>query len=280
MKLILISLLILSLWVLLTSLFYSQKLKLLVKKQVSQAMAFDKFEKLIVGSGLARFRCYNSLVHIVVSVLTSLTSYNIARMRLGVIASLTCALMGALIPTILLRVSTERREMETRQEALNFYAIFKNYAATGYEIFTAFKACIPELNEPYKQVITRMIMRYEMRVDPVTCLQLAGEELALPELKSFFQTLIVQYVEGGDIIKLTNEFLRDLGELMELDQQENAEDQKTNFGIYLLTALDASLLLIISNTSTNSVITEIGVTANLALALFLVLNTFVKPKTE
>ncbi len=229
------------------------------------------------------FAIYNSVAHVFVSLSMLLISYYFSRQYLGTFSSLSSSLMCAVIPTLLLKIIQSVNDQRMRKEAINFFATFSNYCSTGHDIFTAFRMSGPELTEPFKSVISRMINQYDARVDPIICLQMTSNELEAVELKSFFKTLIFQYVEGGDVIRLTNDYTKDLGQLIELDEKESAEDRILNIGIYMLVGIQFAILGLFLTSNERQLVVgtlygEIALTLNFLLSLFMVLMTFIKPR--
>lgn len=274
----------LSLWILIAALLYRYILRGWSKQSIRQWEIMSRFDVLIKKADSGhRFDLYNSVTHVIVSLALLVIGYLISRQYLGTISAVSSSLMCGMIPTLLLKIIQSIKEQRTRKEAVNFFATFSNYCSTGHDIFTSFRLSIPELSEPFKSAISKMIKMYDSRVDPIICLKTASDELEAMELKSFFKTLIFQYVEGGDVIRLTNDYIKDLGQLIELDEKETAEDQILNLGVYLLVGVQFAILgLFLSSNERHLVVGtlygEIALTLNFLLSLLMVLMTFIKPR--
>lgn len=282
-KVVIFALLLLSSWVLFTSFIYRYMLSK-SKSHIKLLDRIDYFDVLIKKADTYHvLKHYNSVMHIIISIITLLIGYFYSGNYLGAFPTIVTALMSGVLPTIFLKIYQTVNEHRARKEAMNFYGTFSNYCAVGHDIFTAFRSSIPEIAEPYKTVITKMIKQYDSRVDPITCLKTASEELGSVELNSFFKTLIFQYIEGGDVVRLANDYIKDLGKLIELDEKENTEDRVLNLGIYLLVGAQLFILGVFlkSNMSyliTGTVYGEVALTVNLVLSLLMVLMTFIKPR--
>lgn len=279
-----ISGLVISLWILIAALLYRYILRGWSKKSVRQLAIMSHFDVLIKKADYGReLKFYNSVTHVIVSIALLAIGYMISRKYLGTFSAISSSLMCGIIPTLLLKIAQSLKDQRTRKEAINFFATFSNYCDSGFDIFTAFRMSIPELSEPFKSVISRMIKMYDARIDPIICLKTASDELDAMELKSFFKTLIFQYVEGGDIVRLTNDYIKDLGMLIALDEKESAEDQILSLGIYLLVGVQFIILgMFLSSNERDLVVGtlygEIALTLNFLLSLLMILMTFIKPR--
>lgn len=191
--------------------------------------------------------------------------------------------MGSMIPTTGLKILESVNSSRIQKEAMNFFATFANYSSTGFDIFSAFRQAESEINEPFRSIIKDMLRQYDNKVDPVLCLETAAAALNANEVKSFFKTLVYQYVEGGDHVKLTNELTSELGELIELDEQESSEDNVLRYGIYLLVAFDLFILLSFLRSNQSGLVVgtlygEIALTLHFLLTTLLITASFIKPR--
>lgn len=230
-----------------------------------------------------RLRGYNGLMHFTISLICLLAGYLLVRQQLSIYSAAACAIMAGMLPTMGLKILESINISKISRESMNFFATFSNYASTGFDIFAAFRHSEPELNDPFRSIIRDMLRKYDDKVDPILCLQAAADAIESEEVKSFFRTLIYQLVEGGDYVKLTNELTSELGELVDIDEKENTEDNVLRYGLYLLVGLD--LLIIISFLRSNqsylvigTLYGEVALTVNFLLAIFLIAASFIKPR--
>lgn len=272
--------LIVSLWVLITALLY----RYLTTRQVKrQHHLITRFDGMLSKAMVPHTSFYNGAVHLIISFLLGVGCYAVTRQYLGTVSSFSSSVLCGILPTAILRISLSVTEQKVRKDAINFYATFSNHCSIGFDIFTAFRMSIPELNEPFKGAIRRMIAQYDTRVDPIMCLQAAADELEVAEIHSFFRMLIFQYVEGGDVVKLTNDYIKDLGQLIKLDEKEGAEDQVLNMGIYILIAAQFFFLGLFLTSNQRDLVVgtvygEIALAANFIICIVLILQTFIKPR--
>lgn len=277
-------LMVIVIWTLIAALLYRFILRKQSRTQLKQWQIMNRFELMIQKADSGKnFTAYNAPIHVGLSICSLIIGYFISRQYLGAISAISSSLMCGLMPTLVIKIIQGINDQRLRKESGNFFATFSNYCSTGQDIFSAFRLSIPEIEEPFKAVISRMIKQYDSRVDPIICLQTASESLDAMELKSFFKTLIFQYIEGGDVVRLTNDFIRDLGQLVELDEKEAAEDRILNIGIYMLVSAQFLILGLFLRSNERDLIIgtlygEIALTINILLSLLMILLTFIKPR--
>ncbi len=229
------------------------------------------------------FRKYNSVVHIVLSIACLLTGYVVSRQQLSIYSAFACGAMAGMVPTMGIKILESINSGRLSRESMNFISTFSNYASTGFDIFSSFRQSEPELNQPFRRIIKEMLRQYDDKVDPVICLQSASNSIESEEVKSFFRTLIYQLVEGGDYVKLTKELTVELGDLVELDEQENTEDNILRYSIYFLIGTDLVILISFlksnqSNLVVGTLFGEIALTIHFLLAMSLIVFSFIKPR--
>lgn len=254
----------------------------MIREPTDKIKKKNVIDKLIERSGItSQLKFYNTVLHIVLSVLFFMVSFSIARLYLGKISSLIfCVLIGS-IPTILLGLLNQNKVSATRRETVNFIDIFSNQIVIHNNIFNAMSDTVKYVNNPVKDIVLHAIELYEKKVDPVKCLKYISSNLSGVEVKSFFENLEYFFIEGGDVTAINEEFLLELTELIEIDEKEKSEDLMLNMMIYALISADVFgvLMILLSSNSrllTNSLYGEIALSINMAICIVLVIQTIVK----
>lgn len=200
-------------------------------------------EVLIQRSNIRMYMTYNVWLHLALCLGLSIGAYSFISRYLGVVTSTSFAIVMLLIPYALLQLIADYTGMKEKKHAIDFLIILKNFFRAGKnDIFDAFEKAAKYISQPLKSHIELMIYEYNHKINAVTCLKNFKQKLSTSELQLYIENLEICYVQGGDIVALTDTFINELSNLDEDDDKQDTEDRILNYGLYILLALNFTIL--------------------------------------
>lgn len=280
MKIIIVSLVIV-LWIALVNLVLSRKLR--PKKSIREVARKSRYiDKLIEESGvLNKAKFYNSIIHIILSLFMFMITYSFSREILGTFSSLIFSILFATIPTIVLSVKKQNKTSNTRVEAVNFIEIFSNNIIVQTNIFEAMRSSLELCKEPVKKVVKKSLTMYDNKIDPVICIRYIEKNLSGVEVKSFFNSLEYNFIEGGDISRVNESSIDDLTMIIEIDQTESSDDSVMFSMLYAMIIINVVMVLIsllspYAKYITKTVYGEVALSMNFLICISILIGTFIK----
>lgn len=196
-------------------------------------------EILIQKSNIRLYIGYNVWMHFLICMGLAALAFSRAHKYLSVAASLAFTMVMLTIPYVLLQLISDYTGMKEKKNAINFLIILKNFFRAGKnDIFEAFENVARYVSEPLKSYVEVMVFEYKHKINALTCLGNFKQKLYTPELKLYIDNLAISYVQGGDIIALTDTFINELANLDEDDDKQDTEDRILNYGLYILLSLN------------------------------------------
>lgn len=207
-------------------------------------------ELMIQKSNIRLYVAYNVWCHFFICSVFAVVAYDWIIQFLNKFISLAFAIVVLLVPYMLLQIISDFIESKEKMNAINFLIILKNFFRSGKnDVFEAFKKTSYYLSEPLKSYVDVLVYEYEHRINPITCLQNFKEKLGTPELKLYIENLSICYVQGGDVVGLTDTFIEDIQGLDEEDDKQNTEDRILNYGLYILLFFNFGIIYWIMNST-------------------------------
>lgn len=276
--LVMLVLLTLLIWIILASLMMRNH----IRGPKDKDKHFLKVNRLIDSSGIReRFKFYNVVYHLGISIGIFLITFNVARIRLGGFSSIIFCILTFFIPSLILAILRQNKVSQTRKATVDFIEIFSNQMNTCSNIFDAMKESVKYTKNPVKGVVQTGLEMYDKKIDPEKCISYISANLVGMEVKAFFENLKYYFIEGGDISDINDDFLGELEDIIEIDRKEDSEDQILNTWVYLiiganLFGVGTVIMSDVSKLITQSMYGEIILSFNFALCIILIVNTLLK----
>lgn len=270
--------LVLMIWLMLASII----LRNYIREPTQRQRKNSYIRRLINNSGVyAGTRNYNSLMHIILSLVLFVTSYNLGRFFLGNVSSVIFSVLAAMIPTIILNILSQNKISKTRIATMEFIDVFSNQMITHTNIFDAMSEAVKYAKDPVKRLILESIHMYNKKIPPDKCLEHISKNLSGIEAKSFFENLKFYFIEGGDITTINEDYMEELTSIIEIDREEDSEDRILATWIYIIIIINlggilTSLKSDLSSMITQTVYGEVALSVNFAICIALVMKVLTK----
>ena len=219
--------------------------------KVSAGKLFSDLEKRIEKSNIRFYISYNVWLHFLFCGVFLLIAVSWMTNHMNIYISVVFGAVTSIIPYILLQLFSDIMGYRVKRMSVDFLTIMRRFlvGGKGVDIFFAFKKASNYVLQPLKNYVEIMVYEYENRINPVQCLENMKDRIENAELKLYIENLKICYVRGGDVIELTDTFIEEIDKQNDDEDEENAQDMMLSMGLYVLLAVNFTILYILFNSS-------------------------------
>lgn len=198
--------------------------------------------ELIQRTGLA---LYNAWIHFTLCIIAGITAFYWVLDKISFLPALSFGIVVVFVPFAVLKLMGDVMAERERKYGIDFLIILGNFLRRSdkHDIFEAFESAAPYVVKPIKTYLENMTFDYKHKINPVTCLERFEKNLSTPELRLYIENIRICYVRGGDIEGLTQAYIDEMALLDDDEDQQNAEDQLLQYGLYMLLFLNFAVVL-------------------------------------